>query len=154
RAVTAAYPTMDIVLLAALAGFFVTAAWRTPSFLFLVAGAVPLIVSDVIYYGSPDSYSAGSAVDLGWLLSYTFWGAAALHPSMRELSRPRRRRSQLRISPARIALLIGALLTPPVVFLIQDLYGDNENVIAIFSASVVITVLVVMRLVAILRALE
>jgi signal transduction histidine kinase len=154
RAVSAAYPLMDIVLLAALAGFFVTAAWRTPSFLLLLAGAVPLIISDVIYYGAPDSYTSGSAVDAGWLLSYTCWAAAALHPSMRELSRPRRRRSQLRISPARIGLLMAALLTPPTVFLVQDLYGDSENVVAIFAASVIITVLVVMRLVAILRALE
>ena len=36
RAVTAAYPSMDVLLLAGLAGFFVTAAWRTPAFLLLV----------------------------------------------------------------------------------------------------------------------
>ena len=33
RAVTAAYPSMDVLLLAGLAGFFVTAAWRPPAFL-------------------------------------------------------------------------------------------------------------------------
>src|SRR3954447_16977673 len=44
RAVEAAYPMMDIVLLAALAGFFTTAAWRTPAFLLLVAGVVPMLV--------------------------------------------------------------------------------------------------------------
>jgi len=36
RAVDSAYPMMDVVLLAGLAGFFVTAAWRAPAFLLLV----------------------------------------------------------------------------------------------------------------------
>ena len=31
----------------------------------------------------------GNPFDLGWILFYSCWGAAALHPSMRELSEPR-----------------------------------------------------------------
>ena len=52
RAVNAGYPSMDIVLLAGLAGFFVTAAWRTPAFLLLVASITTLLVSDEIYGSS------------------------------------------------------------------------------------------------------
>ena len=44
RAINAAYPSMDVVLLAGLAGFFVTAAWRTPAFLLLVTSVVALLV--------------------------------------------------------------------------------------------------------------
>ena len=40
RAINAAYPLMDVVLLAGLAGFFMSAAWRTPAFLLLVASVV------------------------------------------------------------------------------------------------------------------
>jgi signal transduction histidine kinase len=154
RAVSAAYPTMDIVLLAALAGFFVTAAWRTPAFLLLVAGVVPLLVADEIYGLSSSSYTAGDYVDAGWLLSYTLWGAAALHPSMRALSRARPRRRQLRISPLRIALLLSALLCPPAVLLVQDLRHAPLNVPGVVIAEVTIAVFVVLRFVGILRALE
>ena len=154
RAVSAAYPTMDIVLLAALAGFFVTAAWRTPAFLLLVAGVVPLLVADEIYGLSSSSYTAGDYVDAGWLLSYTLWGAAALHPSMRALSRARPRRRQLRISPLRIALLLSALLCPPAVLLAQDLRHAPLNVPGVVIAEVTIAVFVVLRFVGILRALE
>ncbi len=155
RAVSAAYPSMDALLLAALAGFFVTAAWRTPAFLLLVAGVVPLLIADEIYYGFViNTYRAGSYLDAGWLLSYTLWGAAALHPSMRELTRPRERDQQLRVSPLRIGLLIAALLTAPAVLLIQDLRGAPRNVPAVVIVATVISFFVVLRLVGILRALE
>src|SRR6476659_5580225 len=49
RAVAAAYPSMDVLLLAGLAGFFVTAAWRTPAFVLLVGALATLLVADEIY---------------------------------------------------------------------------------------------------------
>ena len=155
RAVSAAYPTMDVLLLAALAGFFVTAAWRTPAFLLLIAGVVPLIVADEIYYGFLSStYSTGDYVDAGWLLSYALWGAAALHPSMRRLTEPRPRNRQLRVSPLRIGLLIGALLTAPAVLLIQDVRGASLDVPAVVTVGAIISCVVMLRLVGMLRALE
>jgi signal transduction histidine kinase len=155
RVVTAAYPLMDIVLLAGLAGFFVSGAWRTPSFLLLVASIVLLLVSDEIYGVSPSSYRSGSWVDAGWLLSYVLWAAAALHPSMRELSRPiERPYRSLRVSPGRIAVLTGALLAPPTVLVIQHARGVPLKIGPIVTASFAISVFVVARLVGILRALE
>jgi signal transduction histidine kinase len=154
RAVSSAYPSMDVLLLAALAGFFATAAWRTPSFQLLVAAVVPLLVADEIYGLTAGSYASGGFLDAGWLLSYVFWGAAALHPSMRELTRPQPRTNQWRLHPLRIAVLLGALLTPPTVLLIQDLRGAPLVVPAIVITSAMIGVLVVGRLVGILHALE
>lgn len=155
RAVTAAYPLMDIALLAGLAGFFVSGAWRTPSFLLLVASIVLLLVSDEVYGVSPNSYRSGSWIDSGWLLSYVLWAGAALHPSMRALSEPvRHPYRRLRVSPGRIAVLIGALLAPPAVLVIQHARGANLEIPAIVSASIAISVFVVARLVGILRALE
>jgi signal transduction histidine kinase len=155
RVVSAAYPLMDIVLLAGLAGFFVSAAWRTPSFLMLVASIVLLLVADEAYGVRPDSYRSGSWIDAGWLLSYALWAGAALHPSMRALSRPLQRPyRRLRISPWRIGVLMAALLTPPTVLLIQHLRGRPLDVVAVVAAASVISVFVVLRLVGILRALE
>ena len=154
-AVSAAYPIMDIVLLAGLAGFFVSAAWRTPAFLLLVTSVVLLLVGDEVYGVSPDSYRSGDWIDATWLLSYAIWAAAALHPSMRKLSRTSgRTHRRLRVSPTRIGMLLAALLAPVVVLLVQDVRGAPVQIPAYVAALIVISVLVVLRLVGILRALE
>jgi signal transduction histidine kinase len=154
RAVTAAYPMMDVVLLAGLAGFFVTAAWRAPAFVLLVASVFALLVADEVYGVDFNAYKSGDWTDLGWLLSYILWAAAALHPSMKELSQPRRRRSYLRVHPVRIALLAAALLSAPFVLLVQYLRDAPLNVPAIVIAATAISIFVLLRLVGILRALE
>jgi hypothetical protein len=88
RTVSALYPSMDIVLLAGLAGFFVTAAWRTASFTLLAGGALLLLAADEAF--ALGLYVGGTWPDVVWLLSYLLWAAAALHPSMRLLSQPAR----------------------------------------------------------------
>ena len=154
KAVNAAYPGMDILLLAGFAGFFVTAAWRTPAFLLLIASIASMLIADEVYAVSSTTYMSGDWPDGGWLLSYVLWAAAALHPSMRRLSRRRPRTRQLRVSPARIGLLVAALLSAPAVLLIQHYRDAPLNVVAVAAAGATISVLVVMRLVGILRALE
>jgi signal transduction histidine kinase len=154
RAVTAAYPAMDVILVAGLAGFFVSAAWRTPAFVLLIVSALSLLASDDAYGVGPSSYKSGDLVDLGWMLSYVLWAAAALHPSMRELSRPVRRNRRRRIHPLRIALLTCALLSAPAVLVIQAARGSSLDPVATAVAAAAIAVLVVARLVGILRALE
>jgi signal transduction histidine kinase len=153
-AVNAAYPLMDLILLAGLAGFFVTAAWRTPAFWLLALSVTLLLVADEVFaFGS---YTSGDWIDAGWLLSYTLWAAAALHVSQRELSQPSRRRypQRLRISPFRVGVLLLALLAAPAVLLIQDLRHSALHVPAIVAASAAISVFVLLRLTGILRALE
>lgn len=154
RAVNMAYPGMDVLLLAGLAGFFVTAAWRTPSFVMLVLSLTALLVSDDVFGLQRDTYTSGDLTDLGWLLSYILWAAAALHPSMRELSKPRRRHVRLRIHPVRIVLLTVALLSAPGVLLIQHIRAIHFDPYAIVLGGGAIAILVVARLVGILRALE
>jgi signal transduction histidine kinase len=154
RAVTAAYPMMDVVLLAGLAGFFVTAAWRAPAFVLLAASVTSLLVGDELYGVYSTSYQSGDWTDLAWVLSYLLWAAAALHPSMRELSRPRRRRARLHVHPVRLLLLAAALLSPMVALLIQYVRDADLDVPAVVVAESAIVVFVLLRLVGILRALE
>jgi signal transduction histidine kinase len=153
KLVTGAYPVMDIVLLAGLAGFFVSAAWRSISFSLILASVLLLLVSDEVY--AVKSYATGSWIDAGWLLSYTLWAAAALHPSMRELSQPaQRRRSTLRVSTGRVVLLTASLLAAPAVLLVQHLRGRPAPVVAVVVGATAISIFVVLRLLGILRALE
>jgi signal transduction histidine kinase len=153
RIVSGLYPAMDIVLLAGFVGFFVSPAWRTASFRYLLAAVAALVVGDEISGLAGYTYAAGNAVDVTWMLSYVLFAAAALHPSMRELSAPRRIPT-LRVSVWRMALLAGALLMAPVVLLTQDLRGKPLDVIEVAALAAVVSVLVVGRLTGILRALE
>jgi signal transduction histidine kinase len=153
RVVSALYPVMDIVLLACLAGFFVTAAWRTASFTLLVASVSLLLIADEVF--SFGSYAGGTWPDIMWLLSYVLWAAAAVHPSMRQLSQPARRASdRLQISTGRSALLMAALLTAPTVLLVQHIRDIPPPIVPVIVAASLISVLVVLRLLGILRALE
>ena len=101
QVVAGLYPAMDIVLLAGFAGFFVSPAWRTPSFGLLAASVAVFFIGDEIFGLSPNTYRTGDWQDATWMLSYVLFGAAALHPSMRALSMPRRM-ATLRVSRVRI----------------------------------------------------
>jgi signal transduction histidine kinase len=153
RAVGAGYPGMDVILLAGLAGFFVTAAWRSPAFVLLVVSVVALLVADEVYGVTPASYRSGSWIDGAWLLSYIVWASAALHPSMRGLSE-RQPAKHARVSAWRIALLTAALCAAPIVLLVQWLRDAKLEVPAVVIAGIAISVLVMIRLTAILRSAE
>ncbi len=70
------------------------------------------------------------------------WGAAALDPSMSELTRPVSRQQAER-SPVRLTVLMLAALIAPAVLFIQSLRGryHGESVIAVFSAILYLLVL-------------
>ena len=84
KAVSIAYPIGDVLVLAMLARFLAAGAWRTRSVQLLTIGSVGLLASDVSFGASPAVRlisSSGTATDLGWLVFYAAWGAAALHPT-------------------------------------------------------------------------
>ena len=153
RVVGATYPAGDVILLAGFAGFLVSPAWRYPSFWLLFGAVVSFLIGDEIYGFSTDTYAAGSLLDATWMLSYVLFGAAALHPSMRELAEPRRS-ARLRVSTWRIGLLGAAVLAPAAVLLIQYSRGEPLDVVAVVIAQVAISFLVMWRLTGIVRALE
>jgi len=151
--VGALYPAMDVVLLAGFAGFFVSPAWRTPAFRYLIGAVLALLLGDEIYGLDVSEYAAGDWIDFTWMLSYVLWAAAALHPSMRELSKARRLPA-LRVAGGRIAVLAAALVTVPAALLVQQLRHKPLDVYVVVAIGAAISLLVVGRLTGILRALE
>src|SRR5438270_9982610 len=147
------YPVMDSVLLGAFAGFFVSPAWRTPAFGFLVLGAMTQLLGDVATTINGAAYRGGSWINWPWMASYIFWTAAVLHPSMRRLSR-RAEAPETRIGRWRLVALAGALLTVPVARVIADTEHKRAGVWVIGVLQAAIALLVVMRMGVILDAVD
>ena len=147
------YPVMDIVLLGAFAGFFVSPAWRTPAFGFLVLGAASQLLGDVANTINASAYSGGNWINWPWMASYIFWTAAVLHPSMRVLSRPREA-PETRIGRWRLVALAGALLTVPVARGIADAEHKMVGVWVVGALQAAIALLVIARMGVILDAVD
>ncbi|MGH3069790.1 MAG: PAS domain S-box protein, partial [Streptosporangiaceae bacterium] len=144
KAVSVAYPIGDVLVLAMLARLLVPGAWRTRSLQLLTIGTLGLLASDVSFgllqlYGS---FQPGTATDLGWLVFYTAWGAAALHPSMITLTEPIAR-PQPPNSPFRLALIMLAALVAPVLLFVESFAAHviDAGVIAVCSALLYLLVL-------------
>jgi signal transduction histidine kinase len=138
------YPVMDIVLLGAFAGFFVSPAWRTPAFGFLVAGAACQLIGDVANTINGSAYSGGAWINWPWMASYIFWTAAVLHPSMRKLAQ--RDKPETHVGRWRLMALAGALLTVPLARVIADEEGKMVGVWVVGALQVAIALLVVARM--------
>ena len=90
KAVSAAYPLGDILLLAAAIRLAVDNGKRAPAFYLLVGSIVSLLAVDSAYTYAllTGAYNHQLSYDVGWIAYYLLWGAAALHPSMRTLEEP------------------------------------------------------------------
>ncbi len=144
KSVAIAYPLGDVLILAMLARLLVPGTARTRSVYLLTLGTVGVLVSDVSFglIQLHGLFHNGTIVDLGWAVFYGAWGAAALHPSMSELTRPISRQ-QAEASPVRLIVLMLASLIAPAVLFIQSLNGryHDDGVIAVFSAILYLLVL-------------
>jgi diguanylate cyclase (GGDEF)-like protein/PAS domain S-box-containing protein len=150
KAVSAAYPLGDILLLAAAIRLAVDAGKRAPAFYLLVGSIVALLTVDSAYTYAllTDAYNHQLSYDVGWIAYYLLWGAAALHPSMRTLEEPALD-SRTRLTPLRLALLAAACLIAPGVRFYQEL-GDPDTLVLIL-ASGVLFLLVVTRMAGLVR---
>ena len=139
-----AYPLGDVLVLAMLARLLAPGSTRTRSVQLLAIGSIGMLVSDVSYalIELHGTFHSGTVVDLGWAFFYVAWGAAALHPTMGELTRPDPRQRP-EVSPVRLAVLLLASLIAPVVLFIRAQEGrvHDASIIAVFSAILYLLVL-------------
>jgi diguanylate cyclase (GGDEF)-like protein/PAS domain S-box-containing protein len=155
KLVSIAYPAGDILLLAAAIRLAVDGGRRGPAFGFMSASIIALLVTDFVYgvVTLNGSYHGQVILDVGWISFYLLWGAAALHPSMRELSEPAPGHAP-RLSPIRLALLTFATLIAPAVEIVGEIRRGDVDLIVIVLASVVLFILVVARMAGLVRQEE
>jgi diguanylate cyclase (GGDEF)-like protein/PAS domain S-box-containing protein len=144
RVASAAYPVGDLAVMAALARLLAPGAARGLSVQLLTVGIVGGVVSDVVYdvvhvYAL---YQRGTFNDLGYLVIYVAWGAAALDPSMRELTEC----SEVRDSDSsmlRLAVLMVVSLIAPVFQFVNAVVNDDtvDGQLALICAALFVLVL-------------
>ena len=120
----------------------------------LAIGAVGILVSDS-FYGLANlhpgwNWHDGNPVDIGWIIFYGCWGAAALHPSMRALSEPRPA-APPRTSGGRLILLAAASLIAPAVLIVESGLHRTIDVPVIGGVAAAMFLLVLMRMAGLVR---
>jgi diguanylate cyclase (GGDEF)-like protein/PAS domain S-box-containing protein len=154
KAVSIAYPLGDVLLLAAAIRLAVDAGKRAPAFYLLSGSIVCLLATDSAYNLAilKNTYNHSQLIyDLGWMMYYILWGAAALHPSMRVLEEPATD-SRARLTSLRLALLGAACLIAPSIRFYQEL--GNPDILVLIVASAVLFLLVVTRMAGLVRQEE
>jgi diguanylate cyclase (GGDEF)-like protein/PAS domain S-box-containing protein len=155
KLVSIGYPMGDIILLAAGIRLAVDSGKRRPAFYLLIAGIVSMLVTDDVYglLTLHNTFNHQLWLDAGWIFFYLFWGAAALHPSMQELSEAEADR-QPRLTWLRLALLAGATLVAPALEIIKVMPTRNWDLLFVIGASAVLFSLVVARMTGLVRHRE
>ena len=147
-----AYPLGDIILLAVIVRLVFGGGTRGTSVQLLALGAIGVLGADCVYgwIQLHGSWKVGGPTDLGWVLFYVCWGAAALHPAMRDLTKGQSSRTR-HLSPITLVLLSGAALVAPIALACRDVAGIPADGGILAIVSVVVFVLVMLRLVGLVR---
>lgn len=153
QAVSIAYPLGDVLLLAVLVRLLIGSGRRNRALWLLSIGTLGLFGSDVLYglIQLNGSWSTGGIVDVGWMVFYAAWGAAALSPDMARLTEPVRS-VRPRASGRRLFLFAMVPLAAPGLQLWNISHGTTANVLVTSVASAILFLLIALRLKALVTA--
>jgi diguanylate cyclase len=152
------YPIGDVVLLAMVVRLLVGNGRRVAAYWTLATSVLLFLAGDMSWaainqLGLEPGRSALQLLHMVFLVGYSLFGLAALHPSARELSeRDQPRRSQ--VSPALLAVLSAVSLTAPGILLLEVVRHQISDGIAISIGSASLFMLVVLRMAQLLREVE
>ncbi|MFN2488162.1 MAG: putative bifunctional diguanylate cyclase/phosphodiesterase [Actinomycetota bacterium] len=155
KVVLMGYPAMDVLLLAVAVRLSVDNGRRLPALYLLVLSIVSLLATDAIFglISLNGVYVEGGLLDAGWAAYYLFWGAAALHPSMRNLDEPSPNR-ETRLTRTRLVLLTCASMITPALRLISSIRDQATDEMVLLVGSVLLHGLVIARLAGLLHQHE
>ncbi|MER5944039.1 EAL domain-containing protein [Streptomyces sp. NPDC001928] len=150
RAISIAYPLGDILVLALLARLLAPSpvSGSNRAVQLLVLGTLTLLCFDIAYgiLQLNDTWQTGTLLDSGWIIFYTAWGLAALHPSMAELTASQSQPQSLLPPWRRLALLTVATLITPAVLMYEELAGRVRDAAVLGAFSCLLFLLVILRL--------
>jgi diguanylate cyclase (GGDEF)-like protein len=152
------YPVGDVVLVAMTVRLQLGARDRTPSFWFVSGSLLAFLGGDTAWavinqLGWEPSPVAYDALKIVFLVAYILFGAAALHPSARQMGGPVRPKPP-RLSGALLGLLTLASMIAPVLLIFQLAKHELTDGLAIAIGCLTLILLVVTRMAQLLRQLE
>jgi diguanylate cyclase (GGDEF)-like protein len=129
--VSAAYPSMDLVVFAVLVRLSLTGLSKSGASRLLLASFIALLVADMVYaIGMLNgTYAFGGPTDGLWMASYLLIGVAATHPTARAFRR-RASTAQAQLNKSRLGSLCLAVLVGPLLLVFD---GADEAIIAVAS---------------------
>jgi diguanylate cyclase (GGDEF)-like protein/PAS domain S-box-containing protein len=135
RVSSVAYPIGNLLILVTISRLLAPGPPHGTSTVLLTLGTVALLVSDVAYdvVEYSGTYRYGTLLELGWLACFIAWGAAALHPSMAELTRPARPRAPDASRATLVALMLASLAPP--IFLFARSYTRRDEVEGVIAVA-------------------
>lgn len=156
KVIATAYPLGDLLLMAIAARMWASPGGRTPSYRLLVAALVMVLLADVAWNVTTVtglSTAESRWTDAGWLLGYVLAGAAACHPSMRQVADPVVRDPDPGASTLRLLSLGAGLMLPGATLLVD---GRDGTVLwpVIGGGSLLLSGLVVARLIGLFRTVR
>jgi signal transduction histidine kinase len=136
------YTIADVVLIALLTRIVLGVRSRTAGDRLLLAGLVAQLAADILYAGTAaePGFDAGPVAEVGWLLFYACWGAAALTP----LTPVARDAGGPMSPPVRLAFAAAVFVTP-VLLVVEVARGRHEGDLAIAIGMAVTIALTGMR---------
>ena len=154
KVISIGYPLGDIVILGLLLRLVLTGAMRNRSMQLLTLGGAGVLVADTAYgfIQLNGTWKVGGPVDLGWVLFYLCWGAAALHPSMVELTVAQPRRLSHASLSTLLVLSATTLVAPGLLVWQAATTGVARDGGVIGAASGVLFMLVMARMTGLARA--
>jgi PAS domain S-box-containing protein len=154
RMASAAYPLLDLLLVASVAALAFTRGPRPSSFWLLCSAIVIQLLCDVGYsLGLLDgTFGPRSPSHLGWMVSYGAYGAAALHPSMRSLTESWS--ADPGIGPLRRGLLALAAVLPIGFLIAVEAEEGQANGVVGAAVAALVFLLVQVRLAGLSESLE
>ena len=156
RLVFTAYPLMDLLVLAVGVRMLLVRGERPFAYYPLVAGMVAMLAFDAAYAVTTllGTYKNGNPIDALELLFFVFFGVAALHPSMTDLSDRIVRDPETRLTRQRLVLLAVASLLAPSLLAFHPRAFDAIDISVLAWGTVVLFLLVLVRMAGIMNARE
>ena len=153
--ITIVYPLIDVMLVGLVARLLLSAGRLSRSLWLLAVGALVMLGGDAAYavFARFGGYHIGALPDQLWMLSLVLVGAAALHPSMRQVAVAveTKRAATTRV---RLGFMVVAMLVPCVVVLVRMLAGTDGHGSALAVTTVVFLPLVAVRTLHLVQALR
>ncbi|MBN1172352.1 MAG: EAL domain-containing protein, partial [Micromonosporaceae bacterium] len=155
RAVNAAYPVGDLMLIVVALRLAIGPGTRSKPFWLLLGSLASTTAADLFYVTAMarGDFIAGGVNDVFWMAGYLLFGAAALHPAMGDLGRATST-MDTKLSWQRTALIGVAIFSMPAGLVAAIAVESSIDGIAFVGGAVAVSLLLLLRVVLGMRQLE